>query len=578
MAGIFNISKKALREGLRLIAKEADVAKRLDMRRIFGAYGMEFADKSSMRRQLLHLADNQAYDRLQARDITEVAGFDDFFNAIRASLVDASGNLRPTYAKGLLKKTNAKARALNPTVIAEPTAALLRPGAGSRFTQRYAGAQPFTSDPTASLLDAVLLNDKAAFGQLLTQRINNQLSLVDRLHLEVAQAARDAGLDPSLFYGASSDMDELISNVTGIPKSMVSTAMAVASQSASPYEELFRISQSLPFLRLNKEGVAFLDVDGMAKAGLLTAEGEVDPYAINAGNAFIDMLNGADPLTDKIANLAQKTYTYRNSRFLPGLETPSLAGSNVSVSDRIQQRLAAAAIEGYDQTMGSPLVSTFDYVPNIAVARAEGVSAAVPQEGSWFYQRLIEAYDPKVPNRDMIGMAFPLDSSQVKGVLAGTAPTDVIQALKPEGRRIGAKYKPVAESIDKDVLALARNRDAEFAKITPATPFDVLQYAPESRTVGDKPKFGIIGPEVPHAALAFGEGLGGLLRENRRRRGMTTLPMAAAMTAGGVGVAGLEALRRLLAVDQPPAQRIPTPRRDLYVEPNRQAMYRMMDV
>jgi hypothetical protein len=243
---------------------------------------------------------------------------------------------------------------------------------------------------------------------------------------------------------------------------------------------------------------------------------------------------------DKVSGLAQKTYTYRMARMTPGMKNlPEDAGA-VSVSDRIAQRLAAGASTGYDATMGVPLISTFDYVPNIGVATAEGLTANVPQENSWFYQRLIEAFDPTVTTRTMAGRAYPLDSEQTAGVIRGTADRSIIGELAPEGKRIGAKYKPVAESIDQDVIDLANSRASQLTQLTPATTYEVLQYAPTSRPgYRNAPQFDpaktgpVVGDDVPEAALAFGRNMAGLFEQNRR--GYITPEVAALMLAAGTG-------------------------------------------
>lgn len=443
---------RATRQGL--------TAQSYDLARGMGAFGSRVADPDTATRVIESIAEDPAFIRgVTAKDLLSIPEFKTYFQTYRNAVVDPATN-------GLRKKVGIRDKSgkLKDVLQESPRA--------NTVTGKLVGTSPTPGDVTGSLVQAALANDQRAFARTLATRVSNQMALLRRVELEGAAAMQKAGFTGSRFYSTANDLQELVSKITGIPRHMVASAMAVASAGSSPYDELLKLTNIAPYI-VEKNGKAVLDVDRAVKDKVIvSAKPEKDPLH-RVGKALVDAVNGVDPLVDDFGGLALKTYQYRNMTLAPDI-------ASISVSDRIAQRLAAGAGEKVDQTQGLIFAAGPDWLGSQAIGKAEGVTAAVPQELDWFGQRVSEVALPFNARR-VTDPSFPFSAADTTDLILGVPRPDIAK-WKLENKRIGEKLKQRRSGGVRPEVADLAQANARIGQVSAGTVDDITMLPPSMRT------------------------------------------------------------------------------------------------
>jgi hypothetical protein len=514
IADTFGITKNAAAKIVRAYGPEAEnymnaakqglTSQAYDLARGMGAFGTEIRDPDTARRAIESIAQDPAYIRgVTDADLRGMPEFKTYFDTFRNAVVDPkTGGLRKAVGvRGVGGK-------ISPALEGSPRA---NPVTGSIL-----GTRPTQGDLTGSLVKAALDNDEATFASTMATRVSNQMSLLRRLDLEAAAAMQQAGLPSSRFYSTTNDLQEVIAQVTGLPRHMVSTAMAVASAGSSPYDELIKISNVAPYLR-EQGGKVIFDKAAAVKDGLLVSAVPEQDVLYRVGKAMQDAINGVDPITSDFGGLALKTYQYRNIGFDPNIQS-------ISVSDRIAQRLAAGAGEGVDSTQGLIYAAAPDWAGSQAIGKAEGVSAATPQELGWFAQRVSEIATPFNPRR-ITSQSFPMSPDDVRDVMTGVQRPDIAE-WSLEGKRIGKGLKQLRPGGISPEVADYAQQYANLGQVSAGMSDDLTMLPPFLRESG-------INRDIVGATQALSgplsQVISGLKTPSRRAYGMALPPAMIAL-------------------------------------------------
>lgn len=515
IADTFGITKNAAAKIVRAYGPEAEnymnaakqglTSQAYDLARGMGKFGTEIRDPDTARRAIESIAEDPAYVRgVTAQDLLDIPEFKTYFKTYRDSVVDpATGGLRESVGITGMKKNTLS----TPLTRQQPRA---NPVTGSIL-----GTKPTPGDLTGSLVKSALDNDVVTFANTMATRVSNQMALLRRLDLEAAAAMQQAGLPSSRFYSTSADLQELISQVTGLPRHMVSTAMAVASAGSSPYDELIKLSNVAPYI-VERNGRAVFDWEAGVREGLIVSEKPQQDVLYRVGKALEEAINGTDPLTSDIGGLALKTYQYRGMTLAPD-------NASISVSDRIAQRLAAGAGEGVDDTQGLIYAASPDWAGSQAIAKAEGVTAAVPQELDWFGERVSEIAIPFNPRRET-SQSFAMSPQDVSDLMYGVQRPD-ISGWKLEGKTIGRGLKQLRPGgISPEVAEIAQQYP-DIGQVYANTSDDIAMLPPSMRTG--------INRDIVGATQALsgplGQVISGLRTPSRRAYGMALPPAVIAL-------------------------------------------------
>lgn len=492
------------------------VRKAYELARKAGKFGKSFENENDALKALEELSAGRAYSgRITGNDLQGIPEFDDYFKTYKNTVIDPATNDLRKGTFGIRTESGHL----------QPRFEEVAPA--NEATARMLGVEPFrTNSVTGELIAAARTNDKKRFADAMAQRMSNHMALLSRIDLEASAIARKYGISPSVFYGAAGDLHGLVSQVTGIPRQMISSAMAVASAGSSPYDELLKVSAAVPYLRMGKNGVEFDDVaalaDGIIKRSSKTGLYTSDPV-YSAGKALKTVMNGADPLVDDISGLALKTYQYRNMMSVPDL-------SDISVSDRIAQRLSSGSLRGVSTTQGDIVAASPDWVADQGIAAAEGTIAAVPQEGSWFMQRvseLMKGADGK-RSRPRVGQSYPFSADEVEALFTSKH-IPGLEKLKPEDKMIGQAYKlaPGGRTIDPEAVAYAQQFE-NVGILDPNAPLSVRALAPKLR----KP----FATELTESGLALGRAVAPIMQSLRTPRSYALSLLAGPGTLAGSGL------------------------------------------
>lgn len=451
--------------------KSGDSRTAYEIGRNAGSFGKSVDTAQDALLRMRDLGMNRAYaGRVNPDDLLDLPEFDDYFNTYRAIAFDPKTG-------GLRKGRQITRSAEKGGGLADKFREMADPNIG---TERILGVEPFrTTNVTGELIEAAGANDKKRFANAMAQRVSNHMALLSRLDMDAAEAAGRYGLTQSSFYGPAADLHGFISDITGIPRQMISSAMAVASAGSSPYDELLKLTAAMPYIKMGPSGVMFDDAaafaDGIIKAGSKGTYSSDPVYKV--AKSLESVMNGNDPLVDDLSGLALKTYQYRNMMAVPDLQ-------NISVSDRIAQRLASGSISGVAESQGDILAASPDWVGDQAIGAAENVTAAVPQEGAWFAQRVSEMLKGGrgVKNRTQVGQGYPISADEVEAMGRGQFVPGLSERIV-EGRRIGGNYKPppAGRVLDPQAVAYAQ-QFAGRGMPTTGMPLTDLALPPSMRT------------------------------------------------------------------------------------------------
>ena len=511
LKSVYKISQKSADDILRRYGPEAGnyiqarkaglVDKAYDLGRGLGNFGEEISGPDAAMSAINRIADDPAYVRgISSKDLLGDIEFKTYFNTYRDAVVDPkTGGLRTGIG---ITRARVKGEA---TSTVQPI--LNEGGIANTVTQKL-GVKPFTGNPTGGLIEAALSGNIKGFADILSQQITNQMMLLRRLDLDAAVGMRAAGMPDTRFYGSANDLQRLVADVTGIPQHMVSSAMAVASAGSSPYDELLKIANGIPYIKMQKIGnieKAVFDIDRALKDGVIQIGGKTGKYTgdpvYTAAQAFVRAINGVDPMMDDFGGLALKTHQYRNMTLNPDL-------GGISVSDRIAQRLSGGAGTGIDKTQGLIYAASSDWIGSGGIAAAEGLSSAVPQELGWFAQRVSEVA-LKGNKRRVVSGSFPLAAGDTRDILTGNMRPD-INDLIIEGSRVGKKLKqiPGNTGLDPSVAEYAQ-RYANIGQ-APSTLSDDILMLPRSMRTG-------VNRDIVGAGNALAKSIGPIIQGNRMR-------------------------------------------------------------
>jgi hypothetical protein len=285
-------------------------------------------------------------------------------------------------------------------------------------------------------------------------------------------------------------------------------------------------------MKMTNSGVIFDETaafaDDVIKMSKKTKKFTADPVYLVA-KSLESVMNGTDPMVDGLSGLALKTYQYRNMLAVPDL-------ANISVSDRIAQRLASGSITGVQNSQGVIHAASPDHVADIAIGRAEGTTAAVPQEGAWFVQRLSEMLrgGRGAAARNQIGQAYPLSANEIESLFQGQRIPGLEERVL-EGRRVGKNYKPALNGrvIDPNAVQYAQ----QFSNVgvpTMSTPTAEISLPLQMRTPSNI--------DLTESGILLGQALAPALSSLRTPRSY-----ALALLAGG----GLLGANELSSDQQP---------------------------
>lgn len=222
------------------------------------------------------------------------------------------------------------------------------------------------------------------------------------------------------FYVEFNRIIRSVTDQTGLPEEVLSSALAAASSQAAPYQEVLRLVRVLPLVEYSN-GAARVVPGGKELLG-------TDNFAKQALDGLVDTINNPDFLTVKPFGHAAKTSSYAYARIDPMYKSVYVADT----VDNLGQHLIRGGSASTDDAAKTSIVNQ---MAGRTLANMYDVSPGAVQEAVWSHIRVVR--DGMSPTGlKAIGPSFSGPQGNVEDLLV-----EAVKKMDPKALRLAQQNR-----------------------------------------------------------------------------------------------------------------------------------------